>query len=98
MKKFNSIQLFEVTTDKSSANVADEDLWIFGANSLHLATKFYPKGLYILLSSAKNRDALISRTHQKKRITPLHLAAAQQDSLSTRYEIFIFSKHVEHWN
>ena len=60
-------------------------MWIYGANAIHLAAKFMPQGLELLLSSLDDNSGLLDITSQEK-CTPLHVAATSNDSLSTRYQ------------
>ena len=73
-----------------NANVActGEDSWILQATCLHLAAKFNPEGLHILLSHLKidSKIKSMEHVHKKGSFSPLHLAAAKvDDSRSTRY-------------
>ena len=74
-------------TSKLKEDVMSKDRWIFQASSLHLAAKFFPHGLKLLLSNFENNQALMMELVSKKNqdgSTPLHLAAQNLDSLSTR--------------
>ena len=67
--------------------VVEQDNWIYEATAVHLAAKFMPRGLALLLRSFGNKELLeIRNKHQH---TPLHIAARNDDSLSTRYS-FIY--------
>ena len=67
-------------------NVISRDRWIFQASSLHLAAKFFPHGLKLLLSNFEHNQTLMELVSRKNQdgSTPLHLAAQNLDSLSTR--------------
>lgn len=74
-------------TSKLKEDVISKDRWIFQANSLHLAAKFFPHGLKLLLSNFENNPETLMELVSKKNqdgSTPLHLAAQNLDSLSTR--------------
>ena len=58
--------------------IIEQDKWIFGANCIHLAAKFMPRGLNLILT----KDNCCTRN--MKRLSPLHIAARNDDSLSTR--------------
>ena len=65
-----------------SEHVVPEDIWIHEASAIHLAAKFMPSGLALLLSSLEKSQLLeIENAYQ---LTPLHVAARNDDSLSTR--------------
>ena len=72
----------KVVVTSNSKNVIEDDSWIFEANCLHFAAKFYPKGLHILLTHFK--QSIIKITHAKEGKSPLHVAASTHDSLNTR--------------
>ena len=75
----------EVESDESgcpSENVVSQDIWIFGASLIHFATKFMPEGLELLLSSLESNKPV--DTKSKHGLVPLHVAARNNDSLSTR--------------
>ena len=74
----------EVWVDEKLEKVASKDMWIYGANSIHLAAKFMPQGLELLLSSLDDKSGLVDM-RSKYNCTPLHVAATSNDSLSTRY-------------
>ena len=61
-------------------------MWIYEANAIHLAAKFMPQGLELLLSSLEDNSRLIG-TKSLYECAPLHVAAKNNDSLSTRYPI-----------
>ena len=66
----------------SSEKVVSQDIWIFGATLIHFAAKFMPKGLELLLSTFENNKPV--DTKSKHGLVPLHVAARNNDSLSTR--------------
>ena len=59
-------------------------MWIYGANSIHLAAKFMPQGLELLLSCLNDNSRVVDAKTDYE-CSPLHVAAANNDSLSTRY-------------
>ena len=62
-----------------------EHSWIFGANYLHMAAKYSPEALEILLEDSKQRfHDLIHMPSQRRQILPLHLAAMNQTNLASR--------------
>ena len=63
--------------------IASKDMWIYGAHVIHLAAKFMPQGLQLLLSM-DNKSELIDKKSDYQ-CSPLHVAATNNDSLSTRY-------------
>ena len=74
-------------TSRLKEDVITKDRWIFQASSLHLAAKFFPHGLKLLLSNFENNQPALMELVSKKNqygCTPLHLAAQNFDSLSTR--------------
>ena len=74
----------KVWVEESVDNMASKDMWIYGANSIHLAAKFMPQGLELLLSSLDDNSGLVD-IRSDYNCTPLHVAATSNDSLSTRY-------------
>ena len=64
--------------------VVAKDIWINQASSIHLAAKFMPHGLALLLSSLDIGNILEIKTRYF--LTPLHVAAKNENSLSTRYD------------
>ena len=79
------VEGIEVESDESgspSKNVVSRDIWIFGASLIHFAAKFMPEGLELLLSSLENNKPV--DTKSKHGLVPLHVAARNNDSLSTR--------------
>ena len=74
--------------------IAEEDAWIDGANCLHLAAKFNPNALHLFLSNIEMKEErkkeIILDFHQNgTNGTPLHVAASNTSSLSTRYVTLI---------
>ena len=65
-------------------DVDSVDIWISGANSIHLAAKFMPMALELLLSSLDEANMLVNVENDYKH-SPLHVAARNNDSLSTWY-------------
>ena len=49
----------KVWVEETIDNVASKDMWIYGANSIHLAAKFMPQGLELLLSSLDDNSGLV---------------------------------------
>ena len=76
----------DLTVEKLDAKkiVKEKDLWLFEANCIHIASKYHPKSLNVLLSNLKNKAALINQAHEDGKISPLHVAPLRVDSLSTR--------------
>ena len=64
--------------------------WITAANTLHLAAKFNPEALYMILDKESNLDSEVNRkafwdkSSLKAGFTPLHNAVTNKDALSTR--------------
>ena len=67
--------------DPSTEMVVDQDKWILGANCIHLAAKFMPMGLN-LISTIISTNLLSTGT--RFGLKPLHIAARNDNSLSTR--------------
>ena len=61
--------------------IIDEDRWILGANCIHLAAKFMPRGLNLILTRFSTTPL---KTETNLGLSPLHIAARNNDSLSTR--------------
>jgi hypothetical protein len=61
--------------------IVDQDRWILGANCIHLAAKFMPRGLKLILTKFTTSPL---NTETKLGLSPLHIAARNNDSLSTR--------------
>jgi hypothetical protein len=61
--------------------IVDEDRWILGANCIHLAAKFMPRGLNLILTRFSTTTL---KTETNLRLSPLHIAARNNTSLSTR--------------
>ena len=64
--------------DPKPALIIEQDKWILGANCIHLAAKFMPRGLNLILTKDN------CSTTNKNGLSPLHIAARNDDSLSTR--------------
>ena len=65
--------------------IGSEDSWIFNANCFHLAAKYNPRGLHMLLCYWKTHGKSIEAIPHNGNIHPLHVAAAKvDDSRSTR--------------
>ena len=76
--------------DELKTIVTKEESWILDATCFHLAAKFNPKGLHILLSYLKrHKKPLLEDIYGGEQgfgVTPLHVAAAKvDDSRCTRY-------------
>ena len=61
--------------------IIDEDRWILGANCIHLAAKFMPRGLNLILTRFSTTPL---KTETNLGLSPLHIAARNTDALSTR--------------
>ena len=60
----------------------EDDRWFFDANCLHLATKFFPEGLDLLLSEVKDKNKakeLINTRTKKEYSTFSHEASTQNE-------------------
>ena len=78
------------------ADFVEEDRWILKANCFHLAARFFPKGLQILLAHFEQihgggtiqeggeLKSLFQQAQKERCLTPLHVAASMHDPLSTR--------------
>ena len=117
LQKNNILKMFlekkdSVTTDewlepvKIAGNYKKrEKTWILNANLLHVAAKFNPDGLFLILSTLKEdrnniatpkrpsmrhasstsfMDDVIFKSYGTGMISPLHVAATNPDSLSTK--------------
>ena len=72
-----------LTSNVKATSIVRQDNWIFDANCLHLAAKFMPKGLRLILENLKSPNDLINIGNHNGS-TPLHIAATNITSLSTR--------------
>ena len=63
--------------------IVEEDSWIDGANCIHLAAKFMPMALELLFSVSKHLPKL-THSPNKNGQAPLHIAARNKDTLSTK--------------
>ena len=91
LKKDISIEFWKIPVRVKGPNlnnelhVAEEDHWIIGASCFHLASKFNPNGLHLLLNYLRKRQqTLMQDIHQNDSMTPIHVAATNPDSQSTR--------------
>ena len=83
---------FECLNEKSNVKpfegvtVAEEDVWIYGANCLHFAAKFNPIGLQMILSNVKGnyKSKLMEDAHVEGKMSALHVAACNHSALATR--------------
>ena len=84
--KEETVKPVSITSRFEEEHVISKDRWIFQASSLHLAAKFFPHGLKLLLSNFENNQTLMEVVSKKNQdgSTPLHLSAQNLDSLSTR--------------
>ena len=84
--KEETVKPVTITSRFEEEHVISKDRWIFQASSLHLAAKFFPHGLKLLLSNFENNQTLMEVVSKKNQdgSTPLHLSAQNLDSLSTR--------------
>ena len=65
-----------------SKSVVKQDQWIFGANCIHLAAKFTPHALKLLLDKSRDQD-LVNKENDNGS-TALHISSSNSDSLCTR--------------
>ena len=63
--------------------IVEEDSWLDGANCIHLAAKFMPLGMELLFSVSKDLPKL-THSPNKNGQAPLHIAARNKDTLSTK--------------
>ena len=82
--EFATDEVFKKTQieERMSEIVVPQDNWIYEASAVHLAAKFMPCGLELLLRSLGS-EKLLEITNKHKH-TPLHIATRNDDSLSTR--------------
>ena len=80
-----------IEIDMKNTNEKDlKRLWMYEANIMHLAAKFNPYGLFLILSNFKENypdqsiHQIIASFRSMFGATPLHVAASNPDSLSTR--------------
>ena len=76
--------LTKVNIENESKLVIREESWIFGASSAHLAAKFFPQGLDLILSKENICKALINCKAGPKEAYPLHVAALSSQCLSVQ--------------
>ena len=64
-----------------------ESDWINDANCYHLAAKFNPKGLHLLLTKIKEHsEESFWDLYNDNNVSPLHVAALNADSISLWYD------------
>ena len=64
--------------------IAEEEVWIDGANCYHLTAKFNPRALFILLNLlGKDSKSAMKEIFMADTPSPLHVAAFNSDSIST---------------
>ena len=80
-----------IEIDLKNTNKDDlKRVWMYNANIVHLAAKFNPNGLLLILSNFKEHypdqsiHQLIEDYPSMFGATPLHVASSNPDSLSTR--------------
>ena len=73
-----------VNKEHMKESITEEESWIFESNCFHLAAKFHPKALHVLLSNLKDKETVIAKCHENMKVSPLHVAAMRIDSLSAR--------------
>ena len=73
---------------------SDEDCMLDGMNILHLATRYFPKGLETIIRVVRRQEGLMTRLRhliEEKdhhvQNTPLHMAATCGCIMATRYDI-----------
>ena len=73
---------------------SDEDCMLDGMNILHLATRYFPKGLETIIRVVRRQEGLMTRLRhliEEKdhhvQNTPLHMAASCGSIMATRYDI-----------
>ena len=83
-----NINVFEVWFYEVKFSKISKDFqksWMYSANSLHLAAKFNPTALHLILSSLNDNESFKEKLNELYGLTPLHVAAMNSDSLSARY-------------
>ena len=100
------LQKLELTTEdiqepvhvtRMDDEVCREDSWIFEATSVHLGAMYSPEALAVLLIKAESLGSLEEVREQtnyanKRKITPLHVAAMSSDGYSVKYVIPRFTR------
>ena len=62
--------------------IAEEDTWINGATCYHLAARFNPNGLHLLLSQLEENSDTFLEIYKNGKTSPLHVAASNTDELA----------------
>ena len=62
--------------------IAEEDAWINGATCYHLAARFNPNGLHLLLSQLEENSDTFLEIYKNGKTSPLHVAASNTDELA----------------
>ena len=81
------IWMAEVLVEPKTAKCIDniENYWIDNANCFHLAAKFNPKGLHLLLTKLKAASSIeFDNLYEGDKVSPLHVAALNSNSISLR--------------
>ena len=71
-----------VKVKDESELVIREESWIFEASSAHLAARFFPQGLDLILSEKNICKAVINCKAGPREMCPIHVAALSTQSLS----------------
>ena len=82
-----NIWMEEVSVTPETAKCIDsiEDDWINHATCYHLAAKFNPKGLHLLLTKLKAASTNeFEKLYEENKVSPLHVAALNSNSISLR--------------
>ena len=87
----------QVKNVKIFENVDEKDRWIRGANCIHLAAKFMPVGLELILTSLESpmyanvnnanyshKEEVNTINNPYDKLYPLHIAVRNCDPISTR--------------
>ena len=86
LSKFKgSIDISKVTLAPATGkqNPSRGDSWIFGANYLHLAVKYCPEALEILLQDPRFAQLIRQKSNQRG-VYPIHLAVMNETNLSAK--------------
>ena len=84
LRQDQSQVLAKVKVANESKLVIREESWIFGASSAHLAARFFPQGLDLILSGENICKALINCKAGPRETSPIHVASLSTNSLSVK--------------